>query len=69
MVPLVQVGQVDLSCMVHMAAHPNLHVLRGTNEDKRSMVRVRVQHPDRNRYVVVGTPATGARRTFLNANA
>ena len=57
MVPLVQVGQVDLSGMVDVAANPDLHVVRGVDEDEGRVVGVRVQHPDRNRYVVVGTPA------------
>ena len=59
MVPLVQIGQVDLSRVVDVAAHPDLHVLRGAHEDEGRVVGVRVQHPNRDRYVVVGTSEIG----------
>ena len=42
MVPLVQVGQVDLSGVVDVAAHPDLHVVRGADHDEGSVVGVRV---------------------------
>ena len=53
MVPLSQVRQVDLSCVIDIATDPDLHVLGGADEDYGCLEWVSVQQPNGYRDVVV----------------
>lgn len=54
-VPLVQVWQIDLPCVIHMLGNSDFHIISGTDITHWSMQGVCVQDPDAHRDVIVCT--------------